>query len=110
MYIESTFMRKGHGPGDIIGVTLNNNALKRWSLSLHKCSCIISYRVEMTDANAEPYDVTVHQEEMPGRIAADAKDRQTIVDILAICIVSMNPVGNPSSLLNNVAGMLATVG
>ena len=65
MYIESTCMRKGHGPGDIIGVTLNNNALKWWSLSLHKCSRIISYRVEMTDANAEPNDVTVHQEEMP---------------------------------------------
>ena len=30
----------------------------------------------MSDANAEPNDVTVHKEEMPRRIEADAKDRQ----------------------------------
>ena len=34
----------------------------------------------MSDGNAEPNDVTVHKEEMPWRIEADGKDRQTIVD------------------------------
>ena len=41
MYIESIFMRYWHGPGGIIGVTLNPSALKRWSLCLHKCIHII---------------------------------------------------------------------
>ena len=42
------------------------------------------------------------------RIEAVAKDRQTIVDKRATCIDAENPDDNPSSLLNIVAGMLAT--
>ena len=64
--------------------------------------------LEMSNANAEPNDVTVHKKEMPGQIEADAKDQQTIVDKLETCIDPMNPDDNPSSLLNIVAGMLTT--
>ena len=66
-------MRYEHGPGGIIGVTLNPNALKRWSLSLHKCRRIIKDLVEMSDANAEPNDITVHKEEMTIRIKGRCK-------------------------------------
>ena len=41
MFIESTFMRYGHGPGGLIGITLSPNALKRWALSPHLCSRLI---------------------------------------------------------------------
>ena len=41
MYSETTFMRYGHGPGGIVGITLNPHALKRWALSLHICSRMI---------------------------------------------------------------------
>ena len=41
MFIETTFMRYGHGPGGIIGITLKESALKRWALSLHICSQLI---------------------------------------------------------------------
>ena len=34
-YIETTFMRYGHGPGGLIGITLSPSAVKRWALSLH---------------------------------------------------------------------------
>ena len=61
----------------------------------------------MSDAHAEPNDVTVHKEEMTERIEADAKYRQTVIDKLTTCIDSMNVNDNPSSLLNIVAGMLA---
>ena len=37
MYIESTFMCYGHGPGGMIGVTLKPEMLKTWALSLHVC-------------------------------------------------------------------------
>ena len=60
MYIESTFMKYVHGPGGIIGITLNTNALKRWALSLHKCSHIIKDLVDMKDTNKNNSQVTVH--------------------------------------------------
>ena len=34
-YIESTFMKYGHGPKGIIGKTLHPSTLKRWALGLH---------------------------------------------------------------------------
>ncbi len=44
MFIETTFMRYGHGPGGLVGITLNQSALKRWALSLHTCSRLIKRR------------------------------------------------------------------
>ena len=38
MFIESTFMRYGHGAGGIIGITLKPSALKKWAFSMHICS------------------------------------------------------------------------
>ena len=38
MFIESTLMRYGHGPGGIIGITLQPSTMTRWALSLHICS------------------------------------------------------------------------
>jgi hypothetical protein len=41
MYIETTFMRYGHGPGGIVGITLKQSLRKRLALSLHICSPLI---------------------------------------------------------------------
>ena len=38
MFIETTFMRYGHGPRGIIGITLKPETLKTWALGLHICS------------------------------------------------------------------------
>ena len=38
MYIESTFMRYGHGPNGIVGNTLKPSTLKKWAYSMHTCS------------------------------------------------------------------------
>ena len=35
MWIETTFMRYGHGPKCIIGISLKPEALKRWAYSMH---------------------------------------------------------------------------
>ena len=67
-------MRFGHGQGGIIEITLNANALKRWALSLHKCSHIIKDLVDMKDTNKNNSQVTVHKKEMPRRMIDDAKD------------------------------------
>jgi len=76
MMIESTFMRYGHGPGGIVGITLNQLAVQRWALSLHTCSRLMKDVAElMEDSNVS---VTTHKEELPSRIKADQKDRQAI--------------------------------
>lgn len=41
MFIKTTFMRYGHGPGGLVGITLNPSALKQWALSLHTCSSFL---------------------------------------------------------------------
>ena len=35
MIIETTVMRYGHGPGGMVGLTLNQNSLDKWALSTH---------------------------------------------------------------------------
>ena len=35
MFIETTFMRYGHGKAGVIGITLKPETLKTWALSLH---------------------------------------------------------------------------
>ena len=74
MFIESTFMRYGHSPGGIIGITLKPSTLKRWALSLHVCSHMVQDVSEMGNENRQ-VPVTVHKEEMPARKKTDAADR-----------------------------------
>ena len=62
MYIETTFICYCHGPGRIVDITLNPNALKHWALSLHICSQIIKDVSEMGDA-CESHRVTTDKEE-----------------------------------------------
>ena len=47
MFIETTFMRYGKGPGGIVGVMLKASTVKRWALSLHIISRIESDNEEM---------------------------------------------------------------
>lgn len=51
MFIETTFMRYGHAPGGIIGITLKPETLKVWALSLHACSRLEADLDAMIDAN-----------------------------------------------------------
>ena len=41
MFIETTFMRYGHGKAGIIGITLKPETLKTWALSLHVCGKLL---------------------------------------------------------------------
>ncbi|KAH3814665.1 hypothetical protein DPMN_143170 [Dreissena polymorpha] len=51
MFIETTFMRYGHGKKGIIGSTLKPETVKVWSLSLHICSSLKEDLREMSSAN-----------------------------------------------------------
>lgn len=62
MYIERTFIRHGHGPQGLAGLTMNQSAVSRWALSLHKCSQLLKDVADMKDRNYK--DDERHKEEM----------------------------------------------
>jgi hypothetical protein len=69
MMIETTFVRYGHAPGVIVGITLKPETLKVWALSLHACSRLKSDLDDMTDEDTQSKVVTTHKEEAKVRIA-----------------------------------------
>ena len=97
MFMETTFMRYGHGPGGIIGITLKPETHKTWALSLHICSRleqdIISLVVKEQDISQE-----AHKEERKARIVSDRADRQSIRDKLKLCIDPLDPTSHPHQL------------
>ncbi|KAK3697576.1 hypothetical protein QZH41_003442 [Actinostola sp. cb2023] len=68
MFIETTFMHYGHGPGGIIGITLKPETLKTWTLGLHICCRLEQYIAEIVGGiNVRD----THKEETKARIASD---------------------------------------
>ena len=47
MFIETTFI--GHGPGGLIGITLNEKAVQRWAMSLYICSRLMKDVADLKD-------------------------------------------------------------
>ena len=106
MFIETTFMRYGHGKRGIIGVTLKPETLKVWSLSLHICSRLeqdISSFINPDDDT----ELTDHKEESKGRISTDKTDRESIRRKLQECIDPMNPDCHPPEVVNIAIGKIA---
>lgn len=105
MFIETTFMRYGHSKGGLTGITLNDNATKRWALSLHSCSQLIHDIAEMREYI--PQLPAYHKEETKARIRSDNSDRKKLKEKLSKCIHPLDPSGHPKELLNIVSGKLA---
>lgn len=105
MYIETTFMRYGHGSGGIIGLTLSESALTRWALSLHTCSRLVQDLDNLRDPKEEAC-ATVHKEEAVARIASDAEDRGKIRSKLETCIDPLSPTEHTDGILNIVTGRI----
>ena len=105
MFIETTFMRYGHGPGRIIGITLKRETLKTWALSLHICSRLEQDTKDLA-SNEQVSKQTQHKEETTWRKNADRADRESIQK-LDLCIKPLDPSSHPSSIVNIVSGQLA---
>ena len=90
MFTEMTFMRYGHGPGGLIGITLCPSALKRWALSLHTCSRFLKDLDDMRDST-ELLTVTTHKEEAAPRIDSDAAGRHNLREKTDSCIDPLKP-------------------
>ena len=102
MFIETTFMRYGHAPGGIIGITLKPDTLKVWALSLHACSRLEADLDSMIENISEVVDK--HKEEGKTRIANDKRDRDAIRAKLKKCIDPLDPEKHPDDIVNIVTG------
>lgn len=105
MFIETTFMRYGHGPGGIIGLTLKPSTLNRWALSLHICSQLKQCVSVM--CNGDCAEHLVHKEELAHRIKADALDREKIRAKLTCSVNPLDPSQHKGVLINIISGRLA---
>ena len=106
MFIETTFMRYGKGPGGLVGVTLKPSTIKRWALSLHTTSRVESDIDEMRHLQGTR-EATTHKEEMPGRMASDAKDTGNIQQKLEMCLDHLNSDNHPDGIVNIMTGRIA---
>lgn len=106
MFIETTFMRYGHGPGGIIGITLKPETRKTWALGLHICCRLEQDITDLTGNNQVECQET-HKEETKARLKSDGTDRESIRNKLALCIDPLNPASHPSNIVNIVSGQVA---
>ena len=76
MFIETTFMRYGHGKAGIIGITLKPETLKTWALSLHVCGKLLEDQSTLRENERPSCIQTIHKEEAKESISADKADRE----------------------------------
>ena len=103
MFIETTFMCYGHGPGGLVGITLNAAAMKRWSLSLHTYSQLVKDLTDLKDGGHK-IQITRHKEESAARKASDDIDRQKIGEKLSLCTNPLDPDEHESGIVNIITG------
>lgn len=108
MFIESTFMRYGHGRAGIVGVTLKPETLKTWALSRHICSQLMEDLVELRGESDDNRFQDSHKEEASARISRDVKDRESLKSQLEMCIHPLKPEVHPDQLVNVANGTLGT--
>ena len=77
MFIETTFMKYGKGPGGLIGITLNPVTVKKWANSLHICTQLLKDLDDMRTADTTKEKI-FHKDEMKSRMESDGKDRSKI--------------------------------
>ena len=107
LYIETTFMRYGHSPGGIVGITLQPSTLKRWALSLHICVQLKKNIISLSDHDVH-HTITTDKEESATRIMTDSVDREKIRKKLATCIDPLDPSSHPpGNIVNIVTGMIS---
>ncbi len=91
MFIESTFMRYGHGRAGIVGITLKPETLKTWALSRHICSQLMEDLAELRGESDEYRFQDSHKEEAASRISSDKKDTEAFKRKLEMCIHPLKP-------------------
>ena len=107
MFIETTWMRKGHGPGGVIGNTEKPQTMATWVYSMDAVMTLTGDLKRMGDYD-EKESKDEHKEELKSRINQDGEDRRAIREVLATFIDPLDPESHcGGALLNIVSGKLA---
>ena len=107
MFLETTWMRRGHGPGGIIGSAENPQTMVTWVYSMDALKTLTGDLKKVSD-NEDGEVRQKHKEEFPGRISSDGADRRAIRLALASFIDPLNPDSHGNgSLLNIGSGKVA---
>ena len=85
MFIESTFMKYGKGPGGLMGITLRPKTVAVWALSLHTISGLVKDVDDLSDNPSERDVVLHHKGEGMSRMKNDGADRLKIRHKLSTC-------------------------
>ena len=97
----------GHGPTGAIGVATYYNQMVKWALSF-ALSSDVSQSVRSLSSTEQDSQHTRHKEEAEGRIKTDHVDRQSLCDILDVCIDTLEYASHPDGApMNIVTGQLA---
>ena len=101
MFNETNWMRKGHGPGGIIGMTENPQTMASWVYSMDATTTLTCDLNKMSgdDANVQP----THKEEAESRINRDGHYRQPLRAALESSIDPMDPVTHAAGCLINIS-------
>ena len=106
MFIETNWMRKGHGPGGVIGMTENPQTMATWVYSMNATMTLTGDLKKMT--GDEETLQTTHKEESPSRIRRDGDDCRSLQAALASRVDPMDPATHePGCLLNISNGQIA---
>ena len=105
MFIETTFMRYGKGPGGVIGITLKPKVVKKWAYSLQICTQLIHDLHKMRKKKTNS-DKLIYKEESAGRIKSDNEDRSKIKKKLEEMIHPLKTCQHNGSLINIASGKI----
>ena len=107
MFIETTYMRLGHGPTGAIGVSTDYHLMVKFALSF-VVSGEVWQGVRYMSNIEQDSQHTRHKEEAEGRIMTDQADRQSLRDTLDVCINLLEYATHPDgALMNIVTGQIA---
>ena len=106
MFIESTFMRYGHGSKGIVGITLKPETLKVWGLGRH-LNCHLEQSVDRMINGETECVQRMHKEEGKSRIQSDEQDRNGLKDTISSVTHPLNPTGHPDAPVNIVTDKIS---
>jgi len=98
MFIETTYMRLGHGPAGAVGVATNYNQMVKRALSF-ALSREVSQNVRAISNTEQDALQNHHKEEADGRIKADRADRLSLRNTLDVHINPLHDVSHPDGAL-----------
>jgi len=81
MFIETTYMRLGHGPAGTTGIATDCHQMVKWALSFALTAEVAQLVLAMNN-NEQQTLHTHHKEETEGRIKVDKADRLSLRNTL----------------------------